>query len=72
MSWFDRLPAIVQHALLFLLAALVMTGAEYVPDLNLPPYLLPIVTPIIGLAVTWATAVTRQYGLGKSKDNEPK
>lgn len=67
MSWFDKLPTMVQHALLFLLAALVMTGAEYVPDLNLPAYLMPIITPVVGLAVTWATSVTRAYGVGANK-----
>ncbi len=67
MSWFDKLPAVVQHALLFLLAALVMTGGEYIPALELPEWMLPIITPVVALAVTWATSVTRQYGIGSKK-----
>jgi hypothetical protein len=63
----DRLPALLRHAALVALAAVLGVAVEALPSLDLDPVLASIVGAVLTLLVAWVTPLTRQYGIGKPK-----
>lgn len=71
MSWFDRLPPAVRHALVGLLAAVIAYATNEYMHWGLDPALYPIIGAALGVAVLWITPLSRQYGIGSKTLEAP-
>jgi hypothetical protein len=67
---FDRIPAQWRHLILMLAAALLGWASDNVLNLGLSPLVASLAGVLVATAIAWLTPITRQYGIGVSKEGE--
>jgi hypothetical protein len=64
----DKLPPIVRHFLLMAIAVGIAIGIPHLKFIHLNKGMIEALAPVFGIALTYLTKLTNQYGVGKTPD----
>ena len=64
----DKIAPAYRHLILMLVAALLGWASDNVANLGLPPLIASLAGVLVAAVIAWFTPLTRQYGIGHSKD----